>query len=95
MNNILTLTLSIALGIMAMTGCAVYNPIQATNAEVPINEVKIGTATCRNFFWLISIGKCTLGDAIEKGKITQVQSADREYFSIWFYSSNTIEVRGK
>ncbi len=80
---------------MAMADCAVYTPLQATNAEVPLAESKKGIASCRSFFWLIKIGKFTIAEAIEDGKITQIQSVDREYFNIWFYSSSKVTVQGK
>lgn len=95
MTKIVSLIFAITLGVMVMTGCAVYTPLQATNAEVPPAESKKGVASCRSFFGLVKIGKCTIAEAIEDGKITQVQSVDREYFNILFYKSSTIIVRGK
>lgn len=83
------------LGAMMITGCAVNTPINITSAEVPLGQAKVGVATCRSFFGIFRFGKCTLSDAIEKGQITAVQSADRKLFTLWIYQSDKIIVRGK
>lgn len=95
MSKILALAFAAGLGAVMMTGCALNTPLNITAAEVPPEQAKIGVATCRSFFGIFRFGKCTLSDAIAKGNITQVQSADIKRFSFWIYASDKVVVRGR
>lgn len=95
MNKIIALAFSAGLASLMMTGCALNTPLNITSAEVPPAQAKVGTVTCRSFFGIFRFGKCTLNDAIAKGNITQVQSADIKRFSFWIYASDEVVVRGR
>lgn len=79
---------------MLMTGCS-YGPGLVTGVEVNPKDAKIGTAACRRILFLIPIGKCTISQAVKNGGLSQIQSVDYKYFNVGFYSSKTVEVRGK
>ena len=78
---------------LGVTGCW-YKPINITGVDVKPDEVKVGTSKCVYIFFF-PIGKCTMGEAVKNGGLTQVQTADIKYFNILFYGSKTVEVRGK
>ena len=56
---------------------------------------KTGEATCKNYFYIVAKGNCSIQDAMRDGDITKIQSIDRKNKNILFYQKSTIVVHGE
>ena len=98
------------LGLLVITACAAQaNDLFRTNSIIydktqsPFSDyfdgrfkpVKTGEAKCNNYFYIVSLGDCSIKTAMEDAGITRINSIDRIDKSILFYHKVTILVHGE
>ena len=98
------LTLSAALLVAAVTGCAqglspvtgiIFTEVSGPLAATHTGGSKMGTATCTSILGALASGDCSIAAAKKNGGISSVSSVDYKTKSILgFYAETTTVVRG-
>lgn len=55
---------------------------------------KRGSATCRNFLGLVTLGDCSYHKAMKNGRISQIHHHDTQKYGWFFYRQITTRVYG-
>ena len=73
------------------------SPIAMVKSEIPpIENLKIGKASCNNLFGLVSTGDCSIHAAARNGNISEVYYIDKKVMSFLFFgAAQTTIVYGK
>lgn len=67
----------------------------STYFDSNVKPLKSGEATCKNYFFIVAKGNCSIQNAMRDGNITKIQSIDRKNKNIMLYQKSTIVVHGE